>query len=136
MDLINKATPRYNVFNEQWEFISDSVMGGISSGELKIVNDENILYYKLFGHVSTDNNGGFIQFRSKIKLNEHLYLSDIKEGLNITKNTITTNKKVGISFIILKNLSLYLFFHFLKKIFIFILIFVFYLYPLANSNHH
>lgn len=73
MDLINKATPKYNVFNEQWEFISDSVMGGISNGELKIINDEHILYYKLLGRVSTANKGGFIQFRSKIKIKENYF---------------------------------------------------------------
>ena len=86
MDLINKATPRYNVFNERWEFISDSVMGGISSGELKIINDENILYYKLLGRVSTANNGGFIQFRSKIKLNENYFSGLEIEYKNKGKN--------------------------------------------------
>lgn len=44
-----------------WRFVSDRVMGGVSSGEAEVgSNPANI---RLTGSVSTDNNGGFIQVR-------------------------------------------------------------------------
>ena len=50
----------------KWCFVTDKVMGGVSEGTLAIKNDEGISYYKMQGNVSTENNGGFIQFRTKI----------------------------------------------------------------------
>ena len=53
-----------------WNFVADSVMGGISTGDVALEDDGTQVYAKMTGNVSTENNGGFIQFRST--LNEKL----------------------------------------------------------------
>ena len=50
----------------RWTFISDQVMGGISTGRINFKADSDQSYVEMLGRVSTENNGGFIQFRSKI----------------------------------------------------------------------
>ena len=47
--------------------------GGLSVGDLDAVNYEEGMFYKLTGSVSTKNNGGFIQFRSKVELEDNDY---------------------------------------------------------------
>jgi hypothetical protein len=55
---------------ENWQFISDQVMGGVSFGEFQIISRESFSYLRMTGFVSLENNGGFIQVRKKIdKLN-------------------------------------------------------------------
>ena len=55
---------------KKWQFISDQVMGGVSSGKVEFFNKNNNLYARLTGNVSTENKGGFIQIRRKLeKLN-------------------------------------------------------------------
>ena len=55
---------------KKWQFVSDQVMGGVSSGKVEFLNDKNNLYARLIGNVSTENKGGFIQIRRKLeKLN-------------------------------------------------------------------
>ena len=55
-------TDKFNQKNE-WYFITDQVMGGISTGtyNYKKINNDNVV--KITGNVSTKNNGGFIQVR-------------------------------------------------------------------------
>ena len=59
-------------FNEtgNWEYIADDVMGGVSKGKVqfKKVNGDN--HAILSGEVSTKNNGGFIQIRTRIDPSE------------------------------------------------------------------
>ena len=50
----------------EWNFVADSVMGGISSGEVRLGNDGSETFASMIGNVSTENNGGFIQFRSNL----------------------------------------------------------------------
>ncbi len=47
----------------RWRFFSDSVMGGISSGQVEMRQDRDTAYARMTGRVSTANNGGFIQMR-------------------------------------------------------------------------
>ena len=54
----------------EWNFVADSVMGGLSTGYFRLEDDGTQIYAKMTGNVNTDNNGGFIQFRST--LNEKL----------------------------------------------------------------
>ena len=55
---------------ENWLFITDQVMGGVSSGKVEFININNNLYARMTGNVSTKNKGGFIQVRRKLeKLN-------------------------------------------------------------------
>ena len=70
MQILNPSNPNKNIFNHKWEFVSDDVMGGESVGELKINNNEEEIFYRLKGKISTENNGGFIQFRSKIEISD------------------------------------------------------------------
>ena len=56
---------KFNQKNE-WNFITDQVMGGISTGtyNYKKINNDNVI--KITGNVSTKNNGGFIQVRRNL----------------------------------------------------------------------
>ncbi|AQQ71544.1 Peptide methionine sulfoxide reductase MsrA [Limihaloglobus sulfuriphilus] len=49
-----------------WEFISDDVMGGLSTGRMQMSRDADEASLKMTGRVSLENNGGFIQVRRKI----------------------------------------------------------------------
>ncbi len=51
---------------DRWKFISDTVMGGISSGLLSFSVDDDANFARMVGKVSTENNGGFIQFRRSV----------------------------------------------------------------------
>lgn len=52
---------------ETWRFVSDRVMGGVSNGEFQILKDDTTDFARLTGTVSTENNGGFIQFRRDLE---------------------------------------------------------------------
>ena len=47
----------------RWRFFSDSVMGGVSTGQMAIFQGNGQSFARLTGRVSTANNGGFIQMR-------------------------------------------------------------------------
>jgi hypothetical protein len=51
---------------ERWRFFADSVMGGVSSGQVDFKQENGAAYAQMTGTVSTANNGGFIQFRRKL----------------------------------------------------------------------
>lgn len=51
---------------EPWEFVTDQVMGGVSTGSASIETDSEQRYLHLKGLVSTENNGGFIQTRRSV----------------------------------------------------------------------
>lgn len=57
-DFSNNATDR-------WDYVADSVMGGVSSGQVTLRGAEEATVLHLSGTVSTDNNGGFIQARRR-----------------------------------------------------------------------
>jgi len=63
---------------KRWEFIADTVMGGVSEGDVSFIKEENKFYAKMVGNVSLENNGGFIQFRRKIEQKLKDNLSGIK----------------------------------------------------------
>ena len=50
----------------RWNFFSDQVMGGISTGKLYFQKEGELNFINLVGDVSTENQGGFIQARSKL----------------------------------------------------------------------
>ena len=64
--------------HENWEFISDQVMGGVSFGSHQILNEENTFFLKLTGFVSLENNGGFIQVRKNLKNMKNINFKGIK----------------------------------------------------------
>lgn len=45
----------------QWEYVSDGVMGGLSTGSLTRAEVAGRQAMRLMGDVSLDNNGGFVQ---------------------------------------------------------------------------
>ena len=51
-----------------WQYISDRTMGGVSNGQVALEQDGKMFFARLTGNVSTKNNGGFIQLRSRISL--------------------------------------------------------------------
>ena len=50
----------------RWKFITDQVMGGVSTGNLEFRNEANKKFARMTGMVSLENKGGFIQFRRKV----------------------------------------------------------------------
>ena len=62
----------------EWLPFSDQVMGGISEINFSERKEEEISFYHMEGKVSTENNGGFIQFRAGVVIDEIPY-----EGLRI-----------------------------------------------------
>ena len=53
--------------NAKWCFVTDKVMGGISEGSLEFKKEEDAYFYRMTGDLSLENNGGFIQFRTKLE---------------------------------------------------------------------
>ena len=62
-DLSFPFTPNSGLY---WQYISDRTMGGVSNGQVTLEQDGEVSFAKLTGNVSTRNNGGFIQLRSRI----------------------------------------------------------------------
>jgi hypothetical protein len=48
-----------------WTYLADNVMGGVSKGASGIASEDGVRFVRLTGEVSTENNGGFIQVRTK-----------------------------------------------------------------------
>jgi len=49
--------------DNRWRFFSDTVMGGVSTGQTTIQQENGQSFARMTGRVSTANNGGFIQMR-------------------------------------------------------------------------
>ncbi len=64
--------------SKYWQYISDRTMGGISDGKATLEQDGDMFFARLTGNVSTKNNGGFIQLRSRI-----LFDNFEKDGIEI-----------------------------------------------------
>ena len=70
---------------ENWSFVSDNVMGGISSGNVEFLPVENNFLAHITGKVSTENRGGFIQIRrnlNKINLENSKFIDITAKGNN------------------------------------------------------
>ena len=64
---------------KRWQFFTDQVMGGRSIGKLDFLSEENISFARMTGDVTTENNGGFIQFRAQLGYK----LMDSFEGIRL-----------------------------------------------------
>ena len=64
----NLEFPIEPLMAKEWKYQSDQVMGGVSQGDASLVQDGDMFFFRLTGDVSTRNNGGFVQFRSKVSL--------------------------------------------------------------------
>ena len=47
--------------NPDWEYVADTVMGGVSTGQISQATSRGRAGTRLTGEVSTENDGGFIQ---------------------------------------------------------------------------
>ncbi len=47
----------------RWKFFADTMMGGVSSGQIRFVTEGDRKHAQMTGSVSIENNGGFIQMR-------------------------------------------------------------------------
>ena len=61
--MIDNFEPNSDV---RWDYFSDQVMGGVSEGSASFGSDNGEAYAHMTGDVSTANNGGFIQLRTKL----------------------------------------------------------------------
>ena len=52
--------------SRNWSFFTDGVMGGVSQGKAFFGKSGSDNFVRLEGKVSTENNGGFIQIRTKL----------------------------------------------------------------------
>ena len=66
MILDQLKNPKLTNQAQQWNFITDQVMGGVSKGKFMVEKIDGVMCYKMTGDVSTKNNGGFIQIRTKL----------------------------------------------------------------------
>lgn len=48
---------------DEWRFFTDQVMGGVSTGGVRLLTEEGVAFLRMTGEVSTKNRGGFIQIR-------------------------------------------------------------------------
>ena len=62
----NSADSKNLVHENNWAYLSDTVMGGVSQGSAQFSSGA----LRLTGKVSTKNNGGFIQVRTRVNSNE------------------------------------------------------------------
>jgi hypothetical protein len=53
--------------SNQWNYVADTVMGGISTGSVEFKTIEGKAVAVLTGNVTTENNGGFIQIRRDLR---------------------------------------------------------------------
>ncbi|MDB9986218.1 CIA30 family protein [Pelagibacterales bacterium] len=51
----------------QWNYVADTVMGGVSTGGVEFKDIEGKTIALLTGNVTTENNGGFIQIRRYLR---------------------------------------------------------------------
>ncbi len=66
MILDQLKNPKFTIQSQKWNFITDQVMGGVSTGKFSVEKVDGVNCYKMTGNVSTKNNGGFIQIRAKL----------------------------------------------------------------------
>jgi len=82
--LLAGANPMMDDFSgkpeARWEFLTDQVMGGVSTGRMSFETIDGRPVAHLSGTVSTANRGGFIQFRTALKEP----LADNVSGVEIT----------------------------------------------------
>ena len=58
----NTANAKNMVYQNNWAYLADTVMGGVSQGTANFSDGA----LRLTGQVSTKNNGGFIQVRTRV----------------------------------------------------------------------
>lgn len=70
----------------RWRFITDTVMGGVSSGQVVFMGEDGRSFARMIGRVSTANRGGFIQMRLDLA-------SQRREGANGVRLVVRGNNQ-------------------------------------------
>ena len=52
--------------DDRWRFFADTVMGGVSAGQVSFLSENGTQFARMTGRVSVANNGGFIQVRTDL----------------------------------------------------------------------
>ncbi len=71
------------VLTPRWEYISDGVMGGVSKGKMSRQTIEGRDAHHLFGGVSLDNNGGFLQMAFDLNRDGAAYDASRWSGIEV-----------------------------------------------------
>jgi len=74
LTMSNNVSAKNLVYENNWAYLADTVMGGVSRGGAEFSAGA----LRLTGQVSTKNNGGFIQVRTRIDPTEAVGKSGIK----------------------------------------------------------
>ena len=74
LSMSNTASAKNLVYENNWAYLADTVMGGVSRGGAEFSAGA----LRLTGKVSTKNNGGFIQVRTRINPSQAVGKSGIK----------------------------------------------------------
>ena len=64
-----------------WQYISDQTMGGVSNGQAILDKDNDMIFARLTGNVSTANNGGFIQIRTNFSFVDLININKDLKGV-------------------------------------------------------
>ena len=72
--MVNTASAKNLVYDNNWAYLADTVMGGVSQGSAEFETGA----LRLLGQVSTKNNGGFIQVRTRVNASESKGKTGIK----------------------------------------------------------
>ena len=67
----------------EWEFIADTVMGGVSTGSVTATTVDERNAHRLTGQVSLDNDGGFVQMAFDLNGNEAPYDASHWSGIEL-----------------------------------------------------
>ena len=74
MGMVSAESAKNLVYENNWAYLADTVMGGVSQGGAEFSAGA----LRLTGQVSTKNNGGFIQVRTRIDQTETVGKSGVK----------------------------------------------------------
>lgn len=65
----------------EWRGFSDRVMGGVSDAEFDADFIDDVVCFRLRGHVTRDNGGGFVQMARELGINESGFDASAFKGL-------------------------------------------------------
>ncbi len=66
-----------------WEFVADTVMGGVSTGQVEKLKVSGLSATRLTGQVSLENNGGFVQMAFDVSNDGSIFDASDYDGVEI-----------------------------------------------------
>ncbi|KIN61182.1 Complex I intermediate-associated protein 30 [Sulfitobacter noctilucae] len=67
-----------------WEYVADTVMGGVSTGQIEPIAMDGMIATRLTGDVSLDNDGGFVQMAFDLRPDGAALDASAFTGIEIT----------------------------------------------------